>query len=492
MERKDFIKGLAGLTLAIPLLPGCGSDSPVNPGKGSLYDSWEPSIDEAYNRPGFSAAMDVTDSLGRAGFVDRSDNSIYNKIFTENFSGGEVSGLEVTFYKDHDTGKGFLMARDPQGRFMPNIVSINDSSNFLEMRRIEDSDFSFKSQYSKSLFIENLLGPLPSYDPSDLDDLHGYFYIGDWSFDSLKNVNSILKNASAGITFLFPNPVTATAYSIFEASGNILSSIDSVVDGINLVHRSVHGYDLIDLGREHSIYGSLSGASKLVFFPSSMSSRSSRQDIRDLFPINEGNSWTFTDGRSFSTSKVLGKKNIKGDEVAVVRSVGGLEEYFGFNGNSLRYVGFNFPGLGDVFFEPSINFGNNNISIGSEFRTSSNIISSNPEISGTIISTYRCVDRENVLLNDRTPYGDCYKIKESISMEISNGGDSASDGFSADHWFAKELGKVRSLIEGEKVELFATNIQSRMEGFGLLKDSQGSIEIPNISGKIISNFRKLV
>ncbi|MEX0920669.1 MAG: hypothetical protein WDZ62_00180 [Candidatus Pacearchaeota archaeon] len=514
MDRKSFLRKTAlatgGVALGTPLMYGCGKNGGLIGGSEDKdpWESLEILVDNAYNKPDYSAAKDVTNDSGFVSFHDMYDDEIFVKFFTEGFSGGEAPGLDINFFREYRYGnKGFLLASDPQGRYMPKLISIPDnSSRFSLVKRLENADlrmntntgyFSWNFQKAKqsdfNLFIDEIKDSIPIWDLKDFDDLPGYLYLGDSSFDNLKNLNTILKNAFAGATLLFPNPATASAYSVFETNGKILEVVDEAIDMINKF-RERKDLDLIDKHQRYSIYTPLLNGPKLVFFPSSMSDKDSEVDVRDLFPINEGNSWTYNYGRHNLTLRVTGKRRVKGEYLAVVENINGLEEYFGFKGNSLNYYGFNFPELGNVFFDPALEFGDNKIKKGRNFRTESKIVfEDQSDITGKVVENYNYVDTENVLLRSGRPFGDCLKVQENFSMNLDRNGDRISEDFQATRWLAKNLGPVRVNVDGENIELVDSNIKSRMEGFTFLKEINSKFEnnFPSIPRKIIDAYKRI-
>lgn len=541
MDRRCFIKTASVSGLGFIL--GCKGDPPTgsggNGGSGSgsgsgsggtgsggssgsatSWSNYIPSVnDEPYFRPDYSLAKKVASSTGEIFFEDPSENKSYLHFFSESAS-RDMSGLEVTLHKEYRTGRdtGLLFAQDPKGRFMSTLVSLEKAARYIKIYDIKDAEFKYNTVLgtsskgrkitssqlpSANLFIEELIGPLPSYDTQDMKDLPGYLYMGDWSFDELKNLNTVLKYGSltlmvadafgasgAGTTVAFKG------YSLFSTTGEILNMIDGTVDGINLVSRVKDGHNLIGRDLEYSIYGSVDGSPRLVLFPSLMQGRDAEQDIRDFFPLTKGNSYTFTDGSQSGTAKVLGMKKIKGKDLVAVQDFGGIESYFGFEGNSLFQYGVSHPAVGNIFFDPAIKIGDNQVSVGSKYHTTSKIIfEKHTDFSGTAVEDIEWDARQNVLLSNSVPYGDCFRMRDSGSVSISAGGETASERLSVTNWFAKFLGKVKMESGGQTVELVNTTINSRIQGFELFKPvalaSSQNVDFPNFSQKVVEAFRRI-
>jgi len=467
MDRKHFARlagsGLAGLAL------GCGgSDGPTGPktsgtsgnntgntggntgGNTSTnpFDSYTPQVNSSpYPGPDYFSAGQVSDSIGNVSFAE---GQRINNFFLEGVSHIPLQNLEATLYHE-DKGTGLLSVADPEGRFMPNLKSVGNSSStdFLRIyHHLESPQISF------GMFGRKILGALPSWDPEDVDDLPGHVYIGDWSFDDLRNFNNILKYGSLALTFI--NPGFSAAFALFSKTDFVLDRANDTILAMNTLHPEFE----FRTNQEYSIYFPIDDAPNLLFFPSSMRPRNSIQDIKDLSPINKGNSWTFSDGRASSTSTVLGNKRVRGRNLVAIKSTGGIEEYFGFYGSSLFQHGFNFPGIGDIFYNPGIEMGDDRISLGKKYPFSSSIISSNPNISGEIKGEAGWHDRINLRI-DGTPYGDCFALKYSYAINFSNGSQNVADTFVEDRWFAKNVGPVQIRFKGETAELVDYNIVSR-------------------------------
>lgn len=530
MQRREFIRVLGGTGIYVIagsqfFLSGCSSDGGDGGNILSPFEEWNPEVnDEPYPRPDFSYAKDISDQRGNVSFSDESDGKIYSYFFSDN-SGNAISGIEAVLNKEYRFGEhtGALVARDSRGRFMPEVISLKDASKLVSMTRYEDSylrcsvlggtnfcslgqeaDFFLQgNNASPNIFIDNVIGPLPEYSAEKMDDLPGHVYLGDWSFESLKNLNTTLKYGSlAGgvvLTFLTGGaaaPVVAKTYAVFENTGRVLDLLDNVIDGINLVNRREHGDNLINKNQIYSIYTPLSGNPHMIFFPQFMGSRSLEFDIKDLLPVNKGNSWTYSDGRQTATSRILGTRKIKGRNFFVARSADGLEEYFGYYGKELRYFGMNFPGIGNLFFDPAITIGDDKIRIGKRFQNNNvRLISEqHPEVSGDFSLGIIYGETENVKTRSNVPFGDCFHSKELWQINVSGPGGSESESFEAESWFAKGLGRVRLNFNGSQMDLVNSNLNSRMQGFTFPPFSAFYAEtskVPSFSRKIAEAYLKV-
>jgi hypothetical protein len=498
MRRRDFLKAFVGSYF---IYSACSKESPQNifeppqqpkPPKNP-FDDWVPMVNsEPYFVPDYSASKAISDQIGNVSFADKSTNKVYSSFFIDS-SRKPISDLEVLFYNDHKFNKRELFfIKDPKKRFMPEIISLRNPQTFIQLTRLEDATLkcdsknfvcSFRSSSAPSLehklneipidlFIKEINFPLPNFDPEDMNDLPGYVYIGDWSFTSLKNLVTVIKygTVASGIVMTFATgsaaaPVALKAYSVISSVENFVDVLDQTIDGINLINRVREGKPLIDKDKEYSIYADLSGTPHLIFFPSSMINRKSSYDIRYLIPINEGNSWIFSDGIRTVTSRVLGKIRFKGKDLVRIRNTSGFEEYYGFYQNTLYLYGFSFPQIGDIIYDPPIKVGDNSVYIGKRFQTNSRIISPISDVSGTINEVIDVVDRENVLLSRKIPYGDCIKMRENSSITVKKGDQSISDSMQFTHWFSNNLGKIKTESQGQTIELLNSTLNSRMQGF---------------------------
>jgi hypothetical protein len=475
MKRRDFLRASAGVSLASLLSCGnpTGSDrkEPSSGGSGNSNNSGNSGgnsynyIPSVNNPPvpeiDYYLEVDNNSSNGDLGAFDK------GKIFSvraETSGHQGIEGLRGYFYRDRIDGDNFFTIVDPQGRYMPNIyvpgTSSQNPNNSMKpsayemtlMNRIED-----RATIYSNLFFDKVTNVLPTWDPNKSDDIPGYFYAGDLSFNDLKNMNSVLQKASLAITFAFPNPYTATAFSFFTKAGGVLDNVDKFIGFVNGLNRD---FDIlpqkIDVNQDYSFYFPVPGKREsemptAIVVPA-YSLKSDSTNIKNLFPLINGNSWTF-DVDGFETSiNVSGYKKVGGKNLVKCVS-SGIEEFLGFYGGDLRYYGFNLPGIGEFYLDPPIKMGDSNIRVGRSFETNSKIVSlNNSGLSGTVRETFSFYDRRNVICNNR-PFGNCWVVSEDAYFSFSRNGEEINISKNTERFFSNNVGPVRVYSEGSTFNL---------------------------------------
>lgn len=462
MNRRDFIK-LAS-TSSLGFLIGCqknplslddSDNEEQNP-----FEGYVPRVnDEPLPKPDYFVGEDVSDSdTGHISFYDRANDGIYNFYLGEWGKGNAPAGnLEVKLYTEDIFNSRVLHIIDSKKRYFPKIYSLSGLQKstggvFVEVFGLDKAEAG-----KRNLFIKTLVGDLPSWNPEDVDDLLGYYYLGDWSVNDFQN----LVDKTMLVVSILTGGGASSVASVVSTTNNFIDMVE-MTNGIEFIHRVINpDFFIFNQSQDYSVYLSVFD-SDLIFFPSSMSSRSSEQDIKYLLPLNEGNSWRFTNG---SVEKVQGTRNVKGKKLSLIKGVG-IDTYFGFYKDILNQYGYKYSQIGNIFFEPALPVGDSNVKIGKEYSFSSKIISEEyPYITGSINGGIKYIDRENVLLSSGKPYGDCYKAQEIDKINLKNNqtGQEISDEMNIFHWFAKNVGKVKVEYEGTTIELSEVNVIPRTE-----------------------------
>ncbi len=493
LNRRDFLKMNAGLAMGY-FLPSCGSGDSDDP-KPSTPTIYRPTVNSPlpYFDTDYSACSGVSDSFG--GVLMERFLEFPGAFYITDENNRSQEGINVWLYEDRKTLDALLYVTDPQKRFMPRLVS----SNYLNSNSVENPQMSFwyntkivledrnPFEIANGIFVKQIRSGLPEYNQDCSDNYPGKIYLGDWSFNQVKNLNTNLKNASLVLTII-PSPLSgfgASAYSVLSRTGDILDNIDVVTDTIS----ELTPFEL-DKDKRYSLFYDcpLIGMPGLIFKESCGQNNS--VDIKNLFPIQPGNSWTFRSGWSRSTMSVEGLEYVRGKKLVSIVSTTGLKEYYGFQGNSLNYYGFNAPSIGSVLFDPPINIGNDSINVGSSFNTSSKIICvDRPDISGVIDESITYSGREDLVLSNNAPYGDCWNWEEHMNLRLTNGSDVSSANQFAQHWCCENVGKVRTIFDGRTFDLESVNVESLLQNeiVSLEKNS----DVNSISGKIVESINKL-
>ncbi len=488
----------AGASLSSFLI-GCEPDEDFNDilaKKENPFESYIPDVNEP---PYFDREYYVeedTSTNGRVGAYNRATGKIYS-IFLEDKNHNLINGLEATFYDEEKFGEKIFFITDPQRRYIPNLISFREQSpHFLTMFHKNDVFMGLKNEKGFGDFIIQAFDiDLPSWQIEKANDMPGYFYIGDWSFEDLKDLNTILKYGSLVISVLFPNPLTAAVYSVLNTTGSIINSADDLIDAANFAGANSNINFNFDKEKTYSIYISPSEKQHLFLFPSYYRNAKSSEDIKNLFPLQIGNSLEFTDGYGSYSLTVKGTKSVKGKDLISIVHADGTEEYFGFQNSKLRYYGLNHSVVGNIFFEPALVVGDSNVSIGKEYNGSSKIISEKyPKISGTLRENFYCEYRENLIV-PAGPFGDCFKFKEYAKINLKNKdtGETFSDEGSFNHWYAKNIGKIRQEGGGSAYELVDAHVNGlSKKKSGLKSTNSSAIFLNPLSQKIVHAYKSLI
>lgn len=466
-NRREFLNflGKTGVSLAAASLPisslkGCGE---IN------YGDWVPSINRPYHNPRFFSQNATSGSSGHAGFYD--GDGTLTLQFKDDFSGSGISGLEATLWRDFVSGEGFVSVADPARNYMPGLTNIPDSSfgmppNSSNSRQDSlivglnlipaERAYEIVRDYFVSKVEDSL--PTPEFRRENLGRSPLFLYRGHWSFDDFHRTVNLAKHGS-----LVLKPVDGgSSFALLSKIGSLMGSVGDAIDFINDVFPGSSQYLTRD--RKYPIYTPIQSAGiqdialNTILYSNTSVPRNEEEEIKDLIPIFPGNSWTFSDGRAQGSSYVEGTKVVKGRHLTVLKDISGVEEYVGFEDDSFFYVGMKDPQLGEIFFEPAIKMGDKSMREGRKIENRSRIISPDSGISGTMNSVFDWRNREDVVLSDLSPYGDCFRAFEGAEIDLRKGDKRFSNSMVIEHWFARNLGKVKMNLEGQNIELVSAEI----------------------------------
>ncbi len=495
-KRREFIKNIGILSAGICVSPyfGCGdkvdpqkdngnSSSPSpNPDPISSFQKYNFNVNSPPNEKAlFEIVSGVSDSEGVLRF---SSSFGSDSFFVSNKWGTEkLPNIKGTcFIHKTDKTKKIVYVEDENNKYFSDfsfpLYGGTKSGSIITMNKIIDG------LGIRGTWVKKLDESLPSWDWEKIDDRPGSIYLGDWTFDEIKNFNTTLKKGSLVITTVTPNPISAKAYAIFSASGQVLDGIDYAIDIINYVSPGT-----IDRNKTYAWYLPISPVPFVsIFEPAAGLIKYRAENIKDFFPSAIGNSWRYSLGDSLYELQIKGLRNVKGKNLFISKGVDGMEEYFGYYGDKLNHYGFNLSGIGDVFFDPPITFGDSDIAIGKTYASSSKVVcESYPDLTGNIQEVFSYEDRE-VIAPRNKPYGGCFKVKEQISLQVSRGGNTVSDNSTAYHWFAKNIGKVRSELNGSILELYDYDFQ-HLKNSEIIKELEINI---SIASKVSEAIKKLI
>ena len=485
MHRRDFVNKAKILSLGTFLVPPILTSCEKELSSSFLPDEKPKGYVPSVNNPPYFERDYYFQKENKANPVF-SFGEAY-KVYFQNKNHDLVNGLESTFYGDKISNKKFISVFDPQKKYLPNLNSLDSKKglSYITMLEKEEGDIGNGGIGSEAygLFIKQIKDGLPSFDSEQMCEKPGMVYLGDWSFNNLKQLNTNLNKASSLVTIVAPNIASAAVFAATAKVGVVLEKIDFFIDMINR-WTSLE----IDKNNQHSIYQfPFDQSTMIVSLGQYYSCSQKKGDINELFPLNPDNSWTYKDNfGGVAKWAVKGMKKIGGKDLLFTQNVDGTEEYFGFNGTKLGQYGMKDPGIGNIFFSPPIILGDDQIEIGKNYTSSSKIICENyPEITGTAKENILYQKRESLVLPNSKPYGDCFKMKEDFSISVTGNGQTSSVESSFFHWYSKNVGKVK--IEGEGIEANLIDSDINLKS----KNAESNFNFP-FSKKIVQEIKKLI
>jgi hypothetical protein len=428
-------------------------------------------------------------------------------------SGKKLGGVDVALYQDsHVNPAGIVLIKDPSRTYAPSIESLTQVISGKTSRNVSGTEphkivFDRTSgselvfNFAEGVFVRELEKriPRPEWELERMQNSPALLYRGNWSFNDLKALNTLLRDSSGLITLVAPNPVTATAFGVLCKTGAVLSEIDIAIDIINKYFLSPEHE--LDRDKKYPIYdinlslGWTDDALYALFVDTKETPQSTIADIRDFSPLTVGNSWTYTDGRQSISSTLAREETIGGKKLAVLRTETGTEIYVGYHGNVLKQFGEKDPTLGRVFYDPAIVVGDDRMKIGKKYPNNAQLIFENfPNASGSIISNVEIIGKEDVIVGG-TPYGGCLRGSVSQSLTVSVNGESDSILLDSEQWLAKGVGKVRATIpkHGFRAELKDARIINQYhQANGLAKPVPESDQGPAQFSTFTPRMRQIV
>ncbi len=475
MNRRKFIKKTAIAIGGLPFfLSRCEPEitSPSDP-----FWDYVPDVNSIpYKEPKYFLQKKTTGASGSLSFHEGGN---YYNIFFHDKNRKLISGLETIVYKEDFFNSLAVLVTDPQKRFMPALFS--PESFLAKSTGLNEILLSLANELGSgtNVVLQQLGLDLPEWYSGKADDLPGFVYLGDWSFDSLRDFNTILEYGSFVAGFAFPVAFSATAF--FAKTGSILDNLDLTIDAYNQLPWVID----INKYQYYSIYASPMESPFLVLFPASYGSRSNSVDFEDLFPTKPGNNWKYKYRNYNLDFRISGTKKVNGKELLVAEDISGLEQYFGYSGNAFCYYGFNSSEIGAVYFDGPIKMGSNNMKINSKFSTKNSkvVVEDYPEITGTITEEISYVGRQNFLACNK-PFGDCWKAKDYSKFVLERKGyEPISDEATIHRRYAKNVGVVSfETLDGDEIQL---------SEYSIIPKSFGKICAPSEKNILSENYKGL-
>lgn len=465
INRRKFLKNLAysGLeVITASNLLKCTKKNPVtsdsnNPaGDGSNY---VPLVDHPFiNRP-FSGDIKDPAPNGEVNFY--SEGNLYTLIL-QNQNGKPVTTPHVHLYEESIKKNKVFSVRTIFRSDLPTIHTISPlkktiSGNQTDTITVYNVGEELFGQ-GKDFVVKEIKKGLPSWNKEHINSLPTFLYIGDWSFNNLKQLNTNIKYSSAliGIINLAAG---LNVYAVTTKVGAVMDSIDGVIDEINN-NTSIK----IDKNKQYPFYQSLLIPQLIVAVPPEWVDKTSDVDIKYLYPTDIGNKWSYKSGNNTVTREVVGTKNIRGKNLLVIKNTDGIEEYLGFYKDALYSYGFKEKTLDiTILANPAIKIGDK-VNKGKVYNTTSKIICEEyPKITGTVSEKIVYEDRVQLVIDNR-PYGDCFKVRDETSVTISGEGKSVSESGTSIQYSLKDVGMLKKVADGKTIEIsdFVLGVPSQL------------------------------
>ena len=454
MNRRSFILNSAGLLVPFT---GCSrkkkKKTVIGPDEYEEPEEPESFEEVPYYEAKYSTGESVSDSDGVAEIYTNKGLHEVKLVDDRNQS---VGGLEVVLHEESKYGSNAFYVIDEDREYMPNLfvprIGKKAGLDLIKMyaRKLFDRG---KEIIVNKLDISNRIeNSIPSHNPDRIDNVPGFVYMGDWSFNNLKEMNGVLQDGSAVISVLAPNPVSSAAFGVLSKSGAVLEGIDTAIDWIN---------DLsdfkIDKDREFPIYKPTLNTNNLthLIFSFRDVKKNETYDIRELLQLQPGNWWWYSFGEhekgyafGYYRWDVEDIKKINGKEYIPLNKYDIF--YYGFKGNSLYLCG-----IGDInqerdyILETPIKIGDNKIKVGDIYENETKIIG--PYGSGYKFNLeyllhvkVNWMEKEDVVVWG-VPYGNCIKAKIEYNIKDDNLKPRHVDSFNY-KWYAKNMGMVKGII----------------------------------------------
>jgi len=503
MDRLGSVAKNAGLVGVLTVLAGCGgggggSSNSGGGGGGKSFNEYFPDIDAAFREPYFQS--------------ETSNNS--GLLLMESYRSGGII-IQSLIPLSTDTGvqernigytdRTIILATDPKGNYLPLLgaVPIPNKSKNLYLR-----DKSTSRVHKNVIFNTMFNGvDMPHYTGEITDRTpNGLIYLGSHFLNGVKssNINTHLGGRKdLALLFLDSGGGRKGVYSFSSSTGPAVDSVDIAVEGINSVlfggintQRPYDVYMLAPMDNSEVIFND-----PLLIFSEGKRTGQNPLNILNLYPIDSRDptkplkSWTYTDGNS-GYGKITIERNLKdvnGKKVIVASQSGGLEEYLGLKGDEMKHVGFRDPQGLEVYFDPPITIGSGNIGVGTTYYADSKIIvKGHPEISGSIQSTRKFISRGQILLPDKTPFGDVILQEEDTTSHLknSNTGQEDLESGRVTRTFEVNVGPIT--IDNGTNKLYLTESSGFQSNINSMTSNRDESSISPMTVKIANSIKKVM
>lgn len=456
-DRRDFLK----MSTAFLLL-GCESDRVTGTGPGNREDPPQPSPTNKQDPPGDYTGFSIPKYVAQEANLPTTHNAIR---FTNGYGITEampvdetqtsVKGNFVIGLYENDQEQ-IITAHETENNFAPGVRFVSKRAAKKSLSGSTEIEVYSNLIENAGIAIKAIKGSMPEWNPDHVINLPGIIYKGDWSFNQVKNLTTVIAGISTVLAFIPgpQQPILASISAISKKSTAIIQSIDEVIDLINETTPLEINKDL-----KFSWY-ELNGLPNLpILIPTKAidALKKNRFNITEYYPLQENNQWNYYSTSGNLKEYSIGTKNIKGKEVIVLENSKREQEFYGYLNGKLKLMGAYSPSTGEFYLEPGIVIGTNSLKIGDEYSTTSNIIFPNlPYIKGTITGTLEFKGLEHVSV-PAGEFGDCLKARETGNINIINTSTNQRNiGYEAvNHWFAKNIGHT-------KIEIVAGDLPSGM------------------------------
>lgn len=465
INRRNFIRTSVVGGVGCLVSKGCGKKK-EDEEEGSSSEIFVPKVNNPpFPESDYFIGKGVSEADGDVDIVKKSGHpsSRFNIRDRTNY----LQGCEVFLHENRTIPRKsidrFVMVTDPSKNHLPTLVALEDyeisnsnnlrDANYTDLLRMPISltPADMFSKAAPNLFMEQITSGLPSWNAERVNAYPGRVYLGDWSFNQVDTLVTNLKYASLVLAVIPPTSIAGLrAYKILSTTDTVLDQIANVADYMSQ-STGIH----FDRDETFSMYY-LSPFSEtpgmVISFEPYPEERNI--DVKDLFPLEVGNTWTYKYGWAQSSVKVLEEELVNGKWLGSIQNMGGIKEYYGFSGKNFNFYGFTSPSTGRVLFNPPVLMGNDTIQKRSAYLSPNSevVFVDDGSASGQINETleYEKFGTMKVL---GKPYGDCWKCTETYDLVLRKNGKTQTDNGVARHWFAKNVGKIKTSFNDYEFEL---------------------------------------
>ena len=487
LNRREFLKkgscglvGLVSLGGTSFLLNRCSKNEDNSPYHGNLFENYDFQVDYPPYRELNYSLSDSSSSVTGQMFFEPAPFDIFHVV---NSNDQFISGISGKRSLNKLNDESLIYTFDSEKRYLPKGLYFDhkkkNSQPFVHLTELINA-----LTQGNGVFVDKLDEYLPSWDWEAVYERPGMLYLGDWTFEELKNFTGLAAETSSLVFMLFGNPGFAQAYATLSQAGEYFNLLEGGIDAINHFFPGA-----IDKNKRFSHYspGLYQNAFLIAGHEIAGLIQNRQEDIKNFIPLNPGSYWNYKINGALHSAWILGTKEVKEKELIQFVDEGGIKNYLGFDGNSLKYYGFHDSSVGNVFINPPLTMGDDFIQVGKRYFTMSNLVfESNPELSGTIQELFEYQDRERIVAWNK-PYGGCFKVLDSADLVLKVNGEEITNSSKITNWYSRNVGRVKSDYNGQISELFSYGLFGDEKKFSIEKNVNSFSLVPSLVLETLKN-----